>query len=315
MKQIRQTLWLGLMGWLVTGSLAHGQRPNSPPREPTFRAETAPARVAAVLNLDRIRPVAERFAAVRALRETALSADEAAALRQYLRTPEPANGTEYDLKDVVLIRLEQEQPAAEMIELLERMYADRAQPRMMRDYALQHLPPAHAKGAPQDRQRIAAILREALAETDTQIAGTALLMMHRIVTTAPAQQAGVASAARPDSELGFPAEPAIASAEVAQTALQLASNPTCSVQTRVTAVQVCAELRVPGVLNLATDLAQHADSVPLRIAAIAALGDMGGPSQKVILENLAESDDRRVKIAAASARRRLEGRVNNQNRP
>jgi HEAT repeat protein len=141
----------------------------------------------------------------------------------------------------------------------------------------------HAKEQAEVRQA----LLDALRETQTSIAGTGLLALHRL--------AG--------------AESAIDKPAVQRAALQLAQDEQCGELARITAVQVCGRMGVKEVAPLALQLAQTAASVPLRIAAVATLGDVGGAAARGYLEELARGEDERLRVAAASALQRLNGRT------
>jgi len=65
-------------------------------------------------------------------------------------------------------------------------------------------------------------------------------------------------------------------------------------------------LRVGQALPVVEQLAQTAPSMPLRIAATAALGDLGDPAATETLTNLVNSSDQRQAFAARAALKRLD---------
>jgi hypothetical protein len=73
---------------------------------------------------------------------------------------------------------------------------------------------------------------------------------------------------------------------------------------RITALQVCAQLGVKDVLPLALQFAESAKSIPLRVSAIAAVGQLGGAEVTAYLENLAAGNDARLAVPARAALQR-----------
>jgi HEAT repeat protein len=95
-------------------------------------------------------------------------------------------------------------------------------------------------------------------------------------------------------------------AEVAAAALQLATDEAASAMTRMSAIQVCAGLGMKEALPVAIELAQNDSRIPLRIAAIAAVGDLGGAGQQPLLQQLASDEEQRLQVAAESAMQRIQ---------
>lgn len=249
----------------------------------------------AVVNTDGKLGLRERFAALQRMHGRKLDEEEVATLREYLLMAASVDGSENALRDVMLVRLEQECSGEEMMNLLETIHGDQSQQHLMRDYAIQHVSWAYAKSGKDGRARAVKLLRQALKETDTQIAGTALLAMQRIVlkTTPELQEAGAVT-------------DEIERSKVEEVALHLAKDVKASAMTRISAIQVCANLGLASALPVAVDLAQNDSSIPLRIAAIAAIGDLGGVEQQALLLRLATGEERRLKTAAESALKRLQ---------
>jgi hypothetical protein len=133
-------------------------------------------------------------------------------------------------------------------------------------------------------------LWQATDETDSSVAGTALL--------------GLLSIGQADS--------LVDGERLANTALKLAADDRCGELTRITAVQVCGRMGVRQSLPVVEQLTQQSPSISLRIAATAALGDYAinvgkGESAEAanLLKRIAESSDPRQGLAAESALRRI----------
>jgi hypothetical protein len=229
----------------------------------------------------------ERVAAIRALK-TELTAAEVNAFSDYLRTPtrqsEQDPESENWLRNEMMDKLV-EQPTAPpgLSDLLVEVYNDPAQDVVMRDYAVQHMAPAYKRVADQDKTNLRDALWQAAGETDTSIAGTAILAMLDITQTEPTMDQG----------------------RLADTAFKLAADDRCGELARITAVQVCGRMGVERALPIIQQLAQTAPSIPLRISATAALGDIGGTEAVQLLQQLAQSPEPRQALAAQSALLRL----------
>jgi hypothetical protein len=129
--------------------------------------------------------------------------------------------------------------------------------------------------------------RAALREVDSSIAGTALIGFEQL------------SRRYPEFER----------AEAVAAAQSLASNPAATPGVRGTALQVCALVQADAALPLAQDLARSgATGVPLRMAAIATVGDLGNRRDVAFLQSLLSSDDRRLHTAASAAIARINRR-------
>ncbi len=69
-----------------------------------------------------------------------------------------------------------------------------------------------------------------------------------------------------------------------QTVLSLAQNDATPVQTRITALQLCGVMGDSSALPVARRLSQESKSIPLQLAAIATMGDVGSSVDAVELE-------------------------------
>ena len=165
------------------------------------------------------------------------------------------------------------------------LYRDRGLDVVVRDYAVQHFVSWYPS-AP-DKDVLRAALWEATEENKTSVGGTALL--------------GLLHLSRDNSEVDRHA--------IAERALQLAGDEQCGELTRITAVQVCGQLNLLAAAPIAGRLALDSESVALRIAAIAALGQLGQAETPALLERLATDVNPRISAAARSARDRFRKRL------
>jgi HEAT repeat protein len=234
----------------------------------------------------------QRLDAVKALGKE-LSAEETTALSAFLRTRPQGDRPKLDgeaaLRNDVMNTLRyQLHPPEGLTELFISLYHERAQDEVMRDYAVQHLVSWYEQLADDtEKRRIRDVFAEALSETDSSIAGMALLGMHNL------------SAAHPE----------FATPELAAAALRLARDEAASELVRITALQVSAGRGVAGALPEALRLAETAPTVPLQISAIAAVGALGTAEQRPLLEQLAAGPELRLCPAAQTALKRLELRL------
>lgn len=233
----------------------------------------------------------ERVTAVRSIRRN-LTTEEIHAFYGYLLGPAPADAADREqenwLRNVMMDKLvEQPTVPADLPEVLISIFQDHAQDVVMRDYAVQHLNPIYGQAAAETKAAIRQALWQAAGETDTSIAGTALLALNDL--------------AQNNAEFDRN--------QIQQTALKLADDGQCGELARITAVQICAQMGVTQAAASVLQLAQSATSIPLRITAIAALGDLGGAAVVPYLREIAEGDEDRLKPAAESALKRLKKRL------
>jgi hypothetical protein len=190
----------------------------------------------------------------------------------------------------------------EMSGVLTRLFRDKTQHIVVRDYALQHMAPFYehlARGADPGNSTVATAMegmrqaiRDAMSEADSSLAGTALLAWKHLSPT-------FAEFSR---------------SELASEAVRLAGENEAGELTRLTAIQVCAHLQIPEANAIAVSLATTGNSVPLRISAIGALGVLGTQAELGLLEGLATQGHERLKRAARSALRALIDRLNRPGR-
>lgn len=167
--------------------------------------------------------------------------------------------------------------------LLRQVYADTAQDSALRDYALQHLAPLVEKNpglgwSPH---------WNAVAGPDAALAATA--MLHLTL----ADRAGQLTTAEHDT--------------LTAAALKLAADPAQPETSRATALQVCGQLKRIEARAMAYDIARSdRTSMPLRIAAVATLGDLGGDAAtRAYLTTLTTGPEKRLRVPAESALKRF----------
>lgn len=287
----------GATGSSGTNALTALPTPPAPPRtgvtavpavaplRPT--AETAvPPSLRGIVGLDPRLDFHGRLAAIHALGRD-LSPAEVQCLGDFLQgqfDPPDPRGTTVLKNDLMDKLLEQRQPPPALVPLLIGLFRDPRQDIVLRDYAVQHLVSWAQEVGPQPA--IEPVLWEALAETQSSLAGTALLGLHRLAAQ----------------------DQTMDRARLAAAALRLAGDPKVGELARITALRVCGEVNVGEALPLALALAEKAPSVPLRIAALASLGELGGPSEVPFLQTVTNRHEPRLLPAAQSALRRLQQR-------
>jgi hypothetical protein len=220
--------------------------------------------------------------------------------------------------DLVSLLQDQTHPPAGLTGALIAIYRNPAQDPVARDYALQHLVTWYEQGAadaPEAQSKIQSVLRQATQET-TSLAGTALLGLHRLITSDSGTLPLAAGDAVPGADVQwdggpsrFSAEKALKSEEISHTALRMLGSADLPSASRITAIQVCAEREVAEALPVIQALAQTGDGTALRISAIAALGYLGGPEQVVLLQRLDAEPNPALRPALEGALRRLQTRL------
>lgn len=172
-------------------------------------------------------------------------------------------------------------------QMLASLFQDRGQAGVVRDYALQHLftwyeeMPGGAKnlGGEKALGRMTGIFWQALKESDSEIAGTALLGLCYLT----------------EQKLFSDRE------RLSMDALAIVQNDRASVQSRLTALQVCARLGLKEAVPIALELAQGAKSLPIRCSAIAALGSLGGETELATLKSMIKGSNADLELAIARA--------------
>ncbi len=188
--------------------------------------------------------------------------------------------------DVLNLLARQDGYRDQLSALLRAVHEDTTQDHVMRDYALQFL----AMLMQDDRLPSDYALHWRVVEgSDPSLAATALV--HLLLAS---------------EEKSFPAAER---RKLADAAFQMAADPKMPAPSRATALQVCAQLGESRVLPVAYGIARsEKETFPLRIAAIAALGDLSASDAKIknYLQQLTTGREQRLRVPAASALQRLD---------
>jgi hypothetical protein len=194
-------------------------------------------------------------------------------------------GQGFALKNEILNLLcEQEETPPELADFLFSLWRDTSQPIAMRDYALQHLAPLFSETFQAQQVQIIKELQAAASEIGESYAGTALLALNRIQQENP-------SAETP------PLAPEVR---------RIVDDPAANLLTRISAVQLSGELNLQEMANAVSQIAlDETQAKTLRLAAIGALGRVAGEGETTVLQRIKNQADERLRIAAASALKRL----------
>lgn len=228
---------------------------------------------------DVTRPILEgdfhdRLAAIASMR-TPLPSPAVETFKEWLAAPNSETGSA-TLKNDLINVLRRQQPAIPgLSDLLISIYQNPAHDQTMRDYAVQHMAALHGTGP-----KVEATLWEATQETQSSVAGTALLALHR-------RQAD--------------------RARLMQTALKMAADAQAAEWARIPALRVCGHLEVPGSAQVARDLLNGEASASVKMAAIATLGEVGDVTDIPMLENIRYGSQQRLVPAVERALNLLRG--------
>jgi hypothetical protein len=231
---------------------------------------------------------------VRAL-PASLTAEEIHSFYTYLMAPASSNAEDREqenwLRNVMMDKLA-DAPVlpAGLAGVLVAIYQDHTQDVVMRDYAIQHMTAVYARTSAEDKAALQQTLWQAVEEIDSSIGGTALLVLRDL--------------AQDHNEI----DPT----RLGEAALKLAQDARCSELSRITAIQVCGRMSLFQAAPLALELARDAESIPMRVSAIAALGDLGNQEARAFLQQVTAGTENRLKLATESALKRLTKRLGAQ---
>ncbi len=244
-----------------------------------------------------------RDSALRAIKRD-LMPEETDALMHYLLSPagdaRNRKGEEWLRNDIMDKLANQTALPAGFPDVLLGVFQNHGQDPVLRDYAVQYMPFVFNRANADEKTTLTNALWQAVGETNTSIAGTALLALLQL-----AGGPGSATASPSATLRSSGSDPVISRGQLAQTAFKLAADDHCGELARITAVQVCGRLHMEEALPVIEQLAQSGPTMPLRIAATAALGDLGDPAMTNVLHDLAVNSDPRQILAATSALHRL----------
>jgi hypothetical protein len=189
----------------------------------------------------------------------------------------------------------QERLPAPWDQVLLKMFHDQEQHPVIRDYALQHLfshyesmleDAVDAAWHPLSRSGLLDEFWAAAAQVDQQSAGTALLGLLHL--------SGV--------------EPAVEVDRLRRRSLDVLEDPQASELAKISSLQVCASLGEPRAVDWAEAAAGAGQSIALRVSATAALGALGNPAHRQMLDPLTRDENPSVRTAANAALRVLDER-------
>lgn len=219
--------------------------------------------------------------------------------------PAQMNALKNDVLDVLL---RQDTHVEGLATELVRMFNDEQHDIMWRDYCIQYLatcyvqtqsaadtqtnaPINSATATGTDPQAIESAYWQAIKQKDTTIAGTALLGLIQLT--------------------GYTNRAAFDTNKIGTAAVSLATDPMTSEPSRITAMRICAMMNRTDVLPTARTVAQTGETIPLRMSAIATLGDLGKSDDRELLESLARDSEKRIQTIAKSAIQKLQKRLEN----
>jgi len=232
-------------------------------------------------------PVGEIWKQLKAFEnpEADLSSNDVVALRIFLNSntrPETVNEQQwYALKNEALNVLRNKCTSIEGEEIILKVFHDLTQDPVVRDYALQHLSAWCESNT--GKEGLLPVFWDGIKETDSSIAGTALLALSRLREQYPQVQEET----------------------LLREALKIADDLSAGELARITALQVAARVNARAVGKIARNVLNHAASIPLQVSAIAAIGASGDSEMISLLEGFAEDNDSRLRIASIEALSRL----------
>ena len=206
---------------------------------------------------------ADRLRLVNSLQRN-LSADDRRALYRFLKLG-ANNKNNYVLKNDILNALRDQKPLTpELTDVMLDLFYDKNQDIVVRSYALQHLRPWYLDEQQHD-EGIRQAFYDGLKETDNEIAGVALLALRYLAEHSD------------DFDKTF----------IADKAAKIATDENSYILTRITAVGVAAKMKTIEQLPAIRALAETGHPVTLRVAAIAAVGELGSMADLEYLEKIA----------------------------
>lgn len=220
-----------------------------------------------------------------------LSEAEVSTLLEFIAAAPESVGLTRDqfnsVADKVVIALEQQvEPPSVLVDLLITMFQDKAGDFTWRDYCVQHLGALYAStAADQKRAQIRAVWDEAI-KPEAKKAGTVVLALRRNVG-----QEGISKQTAADK------------------AAEVALNDQQPETSRLTAIQVAAELGNRDMLPLAREIVESKQMVSFRMSAMATIGMLGSAADLELLGKYTSSSDMRLRTASRAAVKKIEARL------
>jgi len=207
-----------------------------------------------------------------------LSLEDRRGIYRYLKNG-PNNDQEYTIKNDLMNKLRnQKEFPSELANELISLVEDRHQDMTVRIYALQHLRPVYEQTGD---SAVRELFYRALDEAENEIAGGALLALRRLLSDYPEE---------------------FDQALISRKAAEIATNSKSSDLTRTSAIQVAVMLGqadeiAPALRELASS---EGTPLPLRLSAIAGIGSLRDPTDRVLLEQLATCSGPESRAARAA---------------
>jgi len=276
--------------------------PTGVPPPPSSTRPTAPSQlpigIKTLLGLPGVpADYRSRSAALRTL-TCCLPADEIALLLTFLETPFSASQGLRPVElnslksDVLGVLLSQDQPVTNLGVRVVATYLNLAHDDIWRDYCLQYLadcyeavPSETAPDTPRDK--ITTAYWDAAAQSGKTFAGTALIGLETLSKKYP----------EIDRE------------KVGLVAVALADDESTCEATRITALRLCGKMKRAEALESARIVAQTGKTIPLRMAAIATLGDLGELQDLEYLQGTAAHEAPRLKPVLEAAVKAIRTRL------
>jgi LmbE family N-acetylglucosaminyl deacetylase len=198
--------------------------------------------------------------------------------------------------DALVVLLNQKELPEGLGDQLVKMFKDEKHSKRWRDYSLQYFSAYYDAIRTTESSEAATITNAyavALDSRTEKFSGTALMALERL--------------SREHEEFNR--------VEVGDKAVKIVlASDTCN-DSRITALRVCAMMNREEILPQARILAQTGETMPVRLAAIATVGDLGDESDLEYLQSLAASDDKRLQRISQTASKSLRERINDAAAP
>lgn len=225
-----------------------------------------------------------------------LTEEEITALRQFLWQPYEAEsklslrGFNAIKNDVLAALINQEQPVIGLGLQLAEMFRDRTLDSVWRDYSVQFMATLYqtrwqpeAGGDHPEQVVLREAYEDALRDVESTCAGTALIGMEMLSKKYPEFQ----------------------EMDLSHKALIIAKQSSASEASRIAAVLMCGRFKNEKVREEVRMLAQVGETVPLRLAAVNCLAEIGEEADVYTLQSMLDSEDQILQKAVARAIDRL----------
>ena len=192
--------------------------------------------------------------------------------------------------DLVIVLMRQERYPAKLSAALLFMYRDKEHHPVWRDYCVQFMGRFYPQATLSDRKLLEQGMREALNESSSGIAGTALIAVNSnlVLCEIPKQY-------------------------LLDQAYMLVQSENSKEFVKLTALQIGALNGDKRILPIARQILKNKHSIPLQSSALAVLGFLGGENDQETLTHFSCSSDIRLRAAAQGAQKRISDRKSHNN--